>query len=191
MNLTSGVVKGRSRIDTRVIKAAKNNPRKILLWVKGHSGVEGNEKADKRAKDTVMRAQWMSDPCPATPAGIRQAYPLFHRAPHLKWGREVLRGLTYLHTDKGPQRAGLHQIGRAEDLFCGCGETPGAAHLMSSRSVAGKKRKWQDIWTDRVFCAEVASFLRSDRRGRGQGGGGGETKAKGNGGGERRGCIYL
>jgi len=40
-----------------------------------------------------------------TPAGIRQAFPLHSKAPdHLKWSRVALRGLTYLVTDKGPQR---------------------------------------------------------------------------------------
>ena len=37
----------------------------------------------------------------ATPAGIRQAYPLFRREAQMKWDREELRGLTYLHTDRG------------------------------------------------------------------------------------------
>jgi len=70
------------------------------MWVKGHSGVAGNEMADGRVKDTVMRGQRMSEPSLATPAGIRQAYPLYHREPHLKWGRDELRGFTYLHTDR-------------------------------------------------------------------------------------------
>jgi len=40
----------------------------------------------------------------ATPAGIRQAHPIHSKAPwHLGWGRQVLRGLTYIVTDKGPQ----------------------------------------------------------------------------------------
>jgi len=40
-----------------------------------------------------------------TPAGIRQAYPLYSKAPpHLSWSRKAVRGLTYLDTDKGYQR---------------------------------------------------------------------------------------
>jgi len=69
----------------------------------------------------VMRGQWRSDPSLATPAGIRQAYPIYRREPHLKWGREEVRGLTYLYTDRGPMKAWLFQIGRAEDPFCECG----------------------------------------------------------------------
>ena len=44
--------------------------------MKGHSGVEGNEETARRAKDAVMSGQWMSEPSLATPAGIRQAYPI-------------------------------------------------------------------------------------------------------------------
>lgn len=129
--------------------------------------MEGSEEADRRAKDTVMRGQWMWEPSLATPAGIRQAYPLLYRAAHPKWDRNELRGLTYLHADKGPQRAWQHQIGRAEDPFCGYGEIQNAAHLLESGCMAAKRRKWEDIWTDRIFCAEVASFLES---GGGEGG---------------------
>ena len=64
----------------------------VLMRVKGHSGVVGNERADKRAKDTVMRGQWMSQPSLATPTGIRHLYPLYDRAPQLKWDRDELRG---------------------------------------------------------------------------------------------------
>jgi len=67
-----------------------------------------------------------------TPAGIRQAYPLHSRAlAHLNWSRQAIRGLTYLVTDKGPQRQWLKEIGKVEDASCVCdGWTPqNAAHL--------------------------------------------------------------
>ena len=167
LNLTTGVQEARSWIDERVLEAAKQGGRE-LAWVKGHSGVEGNERADRRAKGTVMRGQWNLEPSLVTPAGIRQAYPLFDRAPHLKWDRDALRGLSYLHTDRGPMRAWLHQIGRAEDQFCECGETQNAAHLLSSGCIEGEKRKGEEIWTDREFCGKVARFLRrADKGGRG------------------------
>jgi len=71
VNLTSGFQTGRSWIDERVLEVAKNGPRKAPMSVKGHSGVEGNELADKRAKDAVNWGQWMSEPSPVTLAGIR------------------------------------------------------------------------------------------------------------------------
>jgi len=120
------------------------------VWVKGHSGVEGNEEADRRAKDMVTRGIWRSEPSLATPAGMRQVHPLF-RYSHMKWNRAELRGLTYLHTDRGPMRAWLYQIGRARDPKCGCGEVQNAAHLTAGGCVKGMRRIWEDIWTDRVF----------------------------------------
>jgi len=98
-------------------------------------------------------------PSLATPAGIRQAYPLYSRPPHMKWNREELRGLTYLHTGQGPDAAWLHKTRKAEDPFCICGETQNAAHLMEGGCVGGKRRRWEEIWTDREFCAEVVKFL--------------------------------
>jgi len=129
-NLLSGAQEVRSWIDERVMRAAEEGL--ILEWVKGHSGVEGNERADERAREEVERGVWRSDPSLATPAGIRQAYPLFQKKKHMKWDRDEVRGLTYLHTDKGPMRQWLFKIGRAEDPRCGCGETQNAAHLLAS-----------------------------------------------------------
>jgi len=77
----------------------------------------------------------------------------------MKWNRTELRGLSYLHTDRGPMKAWLRKIGKAEDPFCGCGQTQNAAHLLESGCVGGKRRKPEDIWMDRDFCVEVVGFL--------------------------------
>jgi len=129
-----------------------------LVWVKGYSGVEGNEEADKRAKDTVMKGVWNSDRSLATLAGMRQSYPLFRRKPHMKWDRDKLRGLTYLRTDRGLIRGWLFMIGKAENPRCGCGEIQKAAHLLGSGCVAGKIRKWEDIWPNRSFAGRSRVF---------------------------------
>jgi len=160
-NLASGTQEVRSWIDERVIRAEKLRGGRQVEWVKGHSGVEGNEEADKRAKEGVEKGVWRSDPSLATPAGIRQAYPLFQKKRHIKWDRDEVRGLTYLHTDKGPMRQWLHKIGRAEHPRCKCGEVQNAAHLLASGCVGGQKRRWEEIWEDREFCGEVTRFLRN------------------------------
>jgi len=44
----------------------------------------------------------------------------------------------------------------AENPYCACGGTQKAAHLMEGGCVGGKRWKWEDIWSDPEFCAEVA-----------------------------------
>ena len=163
VNITTGVQSEKSWIEERVVEAARRRGGGTLkmIWVKGHSGVVGNELADRRAKDEVMKGIWNSDRSLATPAGIRQAYPLYTRTPQMKWDREEVRGLTYLHTDRGPMAEWLFKIGRADSPRCKCGEIQNAQHLMASGCVAGLTRRWEDIWTDREFCTEVGKFLRN------------------------------
>ncbi|RPB29655.1 hypothetical protein L211DRAFT_32240 [Terfezia boudieri ATCC MYA-4762] len=119
-NLSSAAQPVRSWIDERVVKAAGLGA-KDLMWVKSHNVTRGNEQADARAKRITIIGRLMSKPSMTTPAGIRQAYPLHTRTPQTKWDRDTLRGLMYLHTDRGPMEAWLHKIGRAPGPFCGCG----------------------------------------------------------------------
>ena len=50
-----------------------------------------------------------------TPAGIRQAFPIHSKPKHLKWDRQVVKGLTYLMTDQGRHKWWLKVIERVED----------------------------------------------------------------------------
>ena len=84
INRGTGVQVGRSWIDVRILRAAKGRVGLRLVWVNGHSGVGGNEVADRRAKGKVTEGMWNSGPSLATPAGIRQAYPLYSREPQIK-----------------------------------------------------------------------------------------------------------
>ena len=112
----------RSWIEERLAKQMHMIERpRVLMWVKGHDGVEGNEQADRIAKEGVWMGERMHRPDIVTPAGIRQAYPLHDKAPaHLSWPRQAIRGLTYLETDKGPQRQWLREIAKVEDASCVC-----------------------------------------------------------------------
>ncbi|KAF8427706.1 hypothetical protein EV426DRAFT_682711 [Tirmania nivea] len=86
-------------------------------------------------------------------------------AKQTKWNREALRGLTYVVTDRGPQRWWLHKMGRADDPLCGLceeGIAQNAAHILSCAGVAdGKGRRWEQIWEDQEWCEKLAEAVRS------------------------------
>jgi len=152
----------RSWIEER-LAAQMNERQRTLMWVKGHDGVEGNERADKMAKEAVNEGIWMNKPDIVTPAGIRQAFRLHGKTPkHLNWSRWALRRLTYMVTDKGPQAQWLKTIGKTDDASCVCdGWTPqNAAHLCMCPWVGdGKGRTKEQIFEDAEWCEEVARFL--------------------------------
>lgn len=74
-----------------------------VMRVTMHSGVDGNEKADVRAKLAAMVGKLMSKPSIAPPAGIREKYALHTKSIHNKWGRDALGGLIHINTDRGPR----------------------------------------------------------------------------------------
>ena len=125
--------------------------------------MEGNERADARAKREVKLGKRMHKPDIVTPAGIRQAYRLHAGAPvHLKWNRTAIRGLTYMITDKRPQAQWLKEIGKLDDGSDPCdGWTPqNAAHLYACPWVEdGKGRTREMLWKEEKWCEDLARFL--------------------------------
>jgi len=76
----------------------------------------------------VWMRERMCQPDIVTPADIRQAFPIpIHPKPppHMRWARTAIRGLTYLVTDKDPQRQWMREIEKPDDPTCICdGWTP-------------------------------------------------------------------
>jgi len=147
-----------TRTEEKLVRQMRERLRR-LMWVRGHQGVRANEEADNRAKGEAWMGPRMHKPDIVTLAGIWQAFPLHTKAPkNLKWPRDAIRGLTYMLTDKGPQRW-LAEIGRIEDPSCVCDgwTSQNAAHLFQCPWVGdGRGRCWEQAWGDAEWCAAVA-----------------------------------
>ena len=65
----------RSWTEERLVARMRERPR-TLMWVKGHSGIKGNEEADRMAGRTVGRGKRKQRTAVATPAGIKQEFPV-------------------------------------------------------------------------------------------------------------------
>ena len=146
----------RGWVEERIAAAAEQGGKKIM-WVKGHSGVMGNELADLRAKKEVWIGSQRGNPGVATAGGIRHEFRVTWKAKQInEWDREPLKGHTYIHTDRGPFKYWLHKIGRAESAMCPCGEAiQNAAHIMKCRLVEGGERSVDN----EEFCRAVHNML--------------------------------
>jgi len=145
-------VQPRSWIEEGLVAQMWERPR-ALMWVRGHQGVRGNEEADMRAGMEVEWGWRLQRTVIATPARIKQEFPLYPKAPaHLGWSPMAVKRLVYMVTDKGPQQQWLWEIGKPEEQWCVCdGRTPqNAAHLLGCPWVGDIRRRTSEIiWEER------------------------------------------
>jgi len=101
-----------------------------IAWIRSHIGIEGNSTADRLAELYSHLGEISLHPRTATHEGIRsvsrasrkqaRTQPSFGvRRPD--WHRHALSAYTWYRTEKGPQKAWLYHIKKAENPSCPCG----------------------------------------------------------------------
>lgn len=137
----------RSWIELQLQKAIRKSS--MLMWVKGHSGVKGNEAADRKAKLRAYGGRVMQVAERITPAGIRQDFPIHSKPAHLSWSQSAVKGLTYVVTNRGPLKRWMWVIGRSDEQNCQCGEPQNAVHLRRCKLVGdGKGQSIEECMKD-------------------------------------------
>ena len=128
--------------------------------MKGHSGLAGNEAANRRAKEEVYIGEREGDSDLVTPCGVRmEARKMSEcKRKELKWSNKAVRGLTYLTTGKGPFRSWLQKMGRADSDKCVCGEIQDVEHV--KRGCLVRAGVGEGAWGEEE-CEELYDFLHS------------------------------
>ena len=147
-----------------IVVAAQSGNEKEIAWVKAHDGIPGNEYADYKGKETGSIGRLLNQRQTAT-TGIRAIFHSNRISKQVKtWDRNSVRGLTYITTDRGPQKSWLYRIGRAEEDKCKCGERgQNRAHIMKCKIVGdGKGTTLEAAGKDPEWCAAVWEFLQEE-----------------------------
>ena len=130
----------RSHIEIHIKNALKSKTRDIgILWVRGHIGIAGNEKGDKRAEYESILGEISGTARTATEEGVRaisRATRKTHRqqpgfnARSCEWNRHALSAYTWTRTERGPQNKWLHHIKEVDSPACACGSAEETGHRL-------------------------------------------------------------
>jgi len=101
-----------------------------VAWIRGHIGIEGNTIADHLAELHSHLGEISLHARTATHEGLQQVSRANRKQARTQpgfgvrrpdWHRLALSAFTWYRTEKGPQKAWPHRIGKAEDPSCPCG----------------------------------------------------------------------
>jgi len=163
LQLSSGTPP-RSGIETKLLEnILARKQATAVAWIRGHIGLEGNTIADKLAELHSHLGTTALHPRTATHEGIRAASRAIRRDSRTQPGfgvrrtdyhRHALSAYTWYRTERGPQKAWLHQIRKIDDPSCPCGHPKQTGehivfhcprhNLMRSRLI-GAKKFWADL----------------------------------------------
>ena len=147
--LDSGAAPPRSEIEARILnelcRRTQAQQDTGLAWVKGHKGIEGNEKVDKLSKAASILGNESEGV--VTPAGLR-AWSKRVRAEArggsgegiLGWHRKAVSAYTWCLTEKGPQAKWLHKVKKADSPECRCHQEQTGRHIVEECNLLTEAR---------------------------------------------------
>ena len=155
----------RSQIEARIKKALMSDTRDIgILWVRGHTGITGNEKADKRAEYESFLGEISGKTSIATEEGVRAMHNRIRKSHRqqpgfnprtCEWSRQAISAYTWTRTERGPQNKWLHHVKKANSPACNCGAPEESGHhlvfecprhaAIRGDFLAGKK-SWEELY---------------------------------------------
>jgi len=135
----------------------------MCYHIRGHLGLDGNTIADKLAELHSHLGAVSLHPRTATCEGIKAASRAIRAKSRTQagfgsrrtdWHRHALSAYTWYRTERGPQKAWLHQIRKTDNPACPCGHPRQTGehivfqcsrHNLNRDRLLRGKRTWEDL----------------------------------------------